>query len=93
MVRTPHQPLVFWMNRRYGSASWMRPWASLLVRPVGELREARAARTTRRVKIAHDHVIEQNVVQSLRGEFRPAQMRVDIQNRHFGSAPLPFFRQ
>jgi hypothetical protein len=63
------------------------------IRPVRELRESRAARTTRRIQIAHDHVIQQHIMQSARAQPPTDQMRVDIQARDFGQGGFQFDHQ
>ena len=62
----------------------------LLARPMWKLRQPRPARTTCRVKVTHNHVIEQNVMQPPRGQFCAAEMRVDIEN---GDSPECIFER
>src|SRR5258707_266600 len=52
--------------------------------PIGKLRETRAGGTARRIKIAHHHVIEQDVMESACAEPSTDQMRVDIEHRERG---------
>jgi len=58
----------------------------LLGGPIGKLGEPRAAGATGRVKVAHHHVIEQDIVQAARTQARAAKVRVDIQDRQFGQS-------
>ena len=57
---------------------------------VGVLRQARPARAAGARQVRHDHVVEQDVVQTARGQMRGVQMRVHVEQRDF---PQPFFQR
>ena len=53
-----------------------------LGRPAGKLGEPRPGGTARRIQVADDHVVEQDVVQAPRRQLAADQVRVDVQDRH-----------
>src|SRR5208282_5306712 len=69
------------LNKPKVRQGFLDPLVSLLLtRPIGELRQPRPARATCPVKVAHDHVVQEYIMQSARSQFRTAEMRVNIQD-------------
>ena len=88
MIRTPQKEEVFWMWGRYGRASSIRAAASAWLGQPGNWVKPCPGRATRRIEVADDHMVEQEVVQTPRGQLPADQVRVDIQDRHFGERRL-----
>jgi hypothetical protein len=73
------------LDGRQEGQGLFNPLAGLLRRRfAGILRQARPIGTARRVKIADDHVVEKNVVQTARPKLAADQMGMNIQHRHIG---------
>ena len=90
MIRKPQNEDVFWMWGKYGNASSIRAVGLVARSPAGILRQPRSVRAPRRIEIADDHMVEQQVVQPARSELAADQVRVDVENRNFGQRPFEF---
>ena len=84
MIRTPQKELVLAICRKYGSASLILRVRLGFARPARKLGQPRPGRTARRIQVADNHVVKQNVVQTPRSQLAAHQVRVHIKDRHVG---------
>src|SRR5262249_7210758 len=75
------------LNEPQVGKSFLKALVRLLLGwPIGELRQSRPAWATCRVEVAHQHMIQQDIVQTSGGQARAAQVSVNIEDGQFGQS-------